>query len=180
MGEPDGVSVSANALRRLALPFRVMSEHPYRTAWRTRDLDAWSRDLAPDVVLYSPILTQPFQGRDAAVELFGVLFTALGGLEITHEFADGDSHAFFWRVQTGGRTVEGVDLLRSDETGKICEIRVLIRPLPDIATFAAAIGPPLAAKRGPIRGPLARAMISPLRAVLAISDWVAARLIQSR
>jgi hypothetical protein len=75
--------------------------HPYRAAWQTRDVYTWGQELAPDVVLYSPILTTPFRGREAAIELFGVLFEKLGALEITDELVDGDTHAFFWHVQVG-------------------------------------------------------------------------------
>jgi len=154
--------------------------HPYRRAWQTRDATAWADALAPDVVVYSPILTTPFRGREAAVELFTILFERLGAMDITHEFADGDCHAFFWRVRCGAHSTEGVDLLRANEQGEISEIRVLIRPLPDIAVFAAAIGPPLAARRAPMRGPVARAMVLPLRVILAVADRLAARLVQPR
>jgi SnoaL-like protein len=157
-----------------------MDVHPYRTAWQTRDIEAWAQSLAPDVVLHSPIVRQPFRGREAAIELFGVLFDELGEMCITDELVDGETHAFFWTVQIGVKSVEGVDLLRCNERGEISEIRVLIRPLPDIALFAAAIGPALAAKRAPIRGLVARLMILPLRAILTLADTISARLIQRR
>lgn len=154
--------------------------HPYRTAWRTRDLDRWSDALAPDIVMHSPILKAPFQGREAAIELFGVLFNVLRNVEITDEFVDGDSHAFFWRANIGASRIEGVDLIRSNEDGEIFEIKVLIRPLVDIATFAAAIGPPLAAKRGASRALLLRFLSLPLKAILLAADTVASRLLHSR
>ncbi len=157
-----------------------MDVHPYRTAWQTRDLEAWAKSLAPDVVLHSPIVRRPFVGRADAIELFGVLFDELGELRITDELSDGDVHAFFWRVQIGAKSIEGTDLLRCNERGEISEIRVLIRPLPDIAVFAGAIGPALAAKRAPIRGPVARLMILPLRAILTLADTISSRLIQQR
>jgi ketosteroid isomerase-like protein len=154
--------------------------HPFRAAWQTRDLDAWSATFAPDIVLHSPMIQAPFSGREAATELYGVLFDALGEFEITDEFAGGDSHAFFWRANVGRRRIEGADLLRVDEQGKISEVRVLIRPLANIATFAAAAGPPLAAKRGPIQGLLLRVLTLPLRAIFAAVDFVAPRLTQRR
>jgi SnoaL-like domain len=154
--------------------------HPFRAAWQTRDLDAWVDALAPDVVLHSPVTKTPFHGREAAAELYGILFTALGDVEITDEFALGDSHAFFWRAEIGGQSIEGADLVRSDAVGKIVEVRVLIRPLVNIAAFAAAVGPPLAAKRGRFRAPLLRLLTLPLKAILALADTVASRLAQRR
>jgi hypothetical protein len=154
--------------------------HPYRVAWQTRDLGAWGVALAPDVQLHSPIFKSPFLGRDAAVELFGVLFDAVGVFEFTDELTAGDTHAFFWRAEIAGRWVEGTDLIRHDQNGQIAEIRVLIRPLAGIAAFGAAVGPPLAARRGPFRAPLLRVLMLPFNAILTLADAVASRLVQRR
>jgi hypothetical protein len=154
--------------------------HPFRAAFETRDLDAWVDALATDVVVHSPIIKTPFTGREAVAELYAVLFSALGRLDFTDEFAVGDSHAFFWRADVDGRWVEGADVLRHDEHGKISEITALIRPLADIALFAAAVGPPLARKRGRLRVPLLRLLTLPLQAILAVADAVATRFVQRR
>jgi hypothetical protein len=155
-----------------------VDDHPFRAAWRTRELDTWIEALSQEVVLHSPVVRTPFRGRAAATELYGVLFEIFGEVVITGELADADSHAFFWQASIGGRVIEGADLLRYDEQGKIAEVRVLIRPLVDIATFAAAIGPPLAARRSPVRGALVRLLMLPLKGLLSIADIVASRLIE--
>jgi ketosteroid isomerase-like protein len=152
--------------------------HPYRAAWQTRDLNAWAEALDVDVVMYSPVFKTPFRGREAAVELFGVLFEALGEVRITDEFVSGDSHAFFWRADAGGRWIEGTDLLRRGEDGKIVEITVMVRPLVGIAAFAGAVGQPLAAKRGAWRAAVLRLLTPALKATLAVADVVASRLVQ--
>ncbi len=155
-----------------------MDDHPFRTAWRTRDLDAWIEALSPEIVLHSPVVRTPFRGLPAARELYGVLFETFGEVEFIDELTDTDSHAFFWRANVAGRVIEGADRLRYDERGKIAEITVLIRPLVDIAAFASAIGPPLAARKSPTRGALARVLTLPLKGILSITDAVASRLIQ--
>jgi hypothetical protein len=152
--------------------------HPFRAAWLARDVDAWGEALAADVVLYSPVISSPFRGQEAVIEVYSVLFAALGPVDITDEFAAGDAHAFFWLADIGGRRVEGADLFRTDADGKISEARVLIRPLVDIATFAAAVGPPLAAKRSRARAVVLRMLTLPLRAILLVADRLAARLSQ--
>jgi hypothetical protein len=50
-----------------------MDLHPFRALWETRDLDAFADALAPSVVLHSPILEAPFNGREAVIELYDVL-----------------------------------------------------------------------------------------------------------
>jgi ketosteroid isomerase-like protein len=153
-----------------------MEVHPFRAAWETRDIAAWSAALAPDVVLHSPIISTPFRGRDAVRELYEVLFGALGDVDITDEFAAGDTHAFFWHADLGGRDIEGADLLRMNADGKVAEVRVLIRPLVGLASFAGGVGPPLAARRGRMRAFLLRVLTVPLRAMMAIADAIASRL----
>jgi hypothetical protein len=157
-----------------------MDVHPFRTAFRTRDLDAWSDTLGADVVAHSPIFKSPFVGRETVVELYGVLFDALGNLEITDELANGDSRAFFWRADVGHRKVQGADLLRVDADGKIVEITVLIRPLVDIAAFGSAVGPPLARKRGRVPAILVKLISAPLGWMMALVDVIAPRLVQRR
>jgi hypothetical protein len=158
----------------------VTDQHPFRVAFETRDLDGWVDALAPDVVVHSPIVRSSFIGREAAAELYGVLLKVLGRFEVTHEFQADDAHAFYWRVDIGGRWVQGTDLLRHDEHGKIAEITVLIRPLTDIAVFAGAVGPPLARHRGRLRALLLQLLTMPLQGMLALADVVAARVVQPR
>ena len=153
-----------------------MDVHPYRAAWETRDLDPWIAALAPDVRLRSPILRRPFQGREEARELFEVLFGAFGTVELMHEFGTGDTYSFFWRGELKGRWVEGADLIHHNADGEIYEVSVLIRPLVDIATFAAVMGPLLARRRGRVRGVIATLMVLPLRGLFALIDTTAARL----
>lgn len=154
--------------------------HPFRAAWETRDLEGWASALAPDVVAYSPMLTAPFAGRETVVELYGVLFEALDDFEITHELANGDWRAFFWRATAGHRRIQGADLIRIDDVGKVTELTVLIRPLVDIAAFGSAVGPPLAGKRGPVRRLLVQLISLPLRWMMIVVDVVAPRLVLPR
>jgi hypothetical protein len=154
--------------------------HPFRAVWETHDLEAWTEALARDVVAYSPMLKTPFKGADTITELYGVLLETLDEFEITDEFTDGQSSAFFWRANVGARRIRGVDLLQVDERGKIVELSAWIRPLVDIAAFGSAVGPRLARKRGPVRAFLARVVGAPLGMILALVDAVAPRLVLRR
>jgi hypothetical protein len=136
--------------------------------------------MAEDVVLYSPVITDTFNGREAARELFGVLFEALESFEITHEFAGERTHAFFWSATGGGRGFEGCDLVFEDGTGKISEIRVQIRTLVGIARFASAVGPPLARSRGPVRAAVAALLNPTLQPLFAAIDSLATSLTNAR
>ncbi|MDQ4143147.1 MAG: hypothetical protein M3198_05255 [Actinomycetota bacterium] len=130
------------------------------------------------MILGSPILRKPFKGIEAATELFEILFDIVGEMEITHEFHSEGTSAFFWRGDLNGRVIQGTDLITTQADGKISEITVLIRPLVDIAIFAAAIGPPLARRRGRLRGALTKLLSLSLPPLLRTVDLVASRLAQ--
>ena len=152
--------------------------HPYRAVWETRNLKMWAEALAPEVVLHSPIILSPFRGRAAAVELFEVLLEALDEFEIRHESVDSGRHVFLWSAAISGRRIEGCDFITMDDDDRISEITVMIRPLVSIGTFAAAMGPPLAARRSAVRAFVARILIAGLRVVLALADAISTRLVR--
>lgn len=130
--------------------------------------------------MHSPVIQAPFEGIEAATELWGVLFATLRDFEITRESNDGDSHAFFWRAAAGRRTIEGAALVELDGQGRIREISVLIRPLANLAAFAEVVGPALAAQRGQAEASVFRVLTLPLRPLFAAVDLLAPRLIQRR
>jgi hypothetical protein len=156
------------------------SVHPFRALWETGDLGVWIDALDPDVELHSPAITTPFRGREVAAELYAVLLETLEDVEIVEESAAGDGHAFLWRANVGGRRIEGADFIRTNLRGKIAEVRVLIRPLVGISAFASGVGPPLAAKRGPVRAAIVRLFSFPLRILFALADIVLPRLVLRR
>jgi hypothetical protein len=146
----------------------------------TRDQHAWAQALAPDVVAYSPVISRPFRGREEVAEVYGVLFEVFGDVHFTDELRGGAAHAYHWRGEIGGRTIEGNDLLRYGDDGLIREIRISIRPLVDIGVFAAAAGPPLARLRGPVNALVLRVLTVPLTLMLSAVDALAPRLAQRR
>lgn len=153
-------------------------QHPFRTAWETRDSAAWSAALADDVRLNSPIVETPFAGRPAVAELYEVLFEALGEVTITEELPAGDrATVFYWTADLDGRRIEGTDVVRQDTAGAIAEITVFIRPLVAIGAFAGAVGPPLARRQGRVRGALLRVLAAPLSLLLLAADRSATALI---
>ncbi len=156
------------------------SRHPYRHFWETEDLRMWEEALAPDVVIHSPILSSPFLGRAAAVELFGVLLEALDDFELGHESADSGRHVFSWSAMVSGRKIEGCDFIAMGDDDRISEITVLIRPLVGIGAFASAMGPPLAARRSVFRAVLARVMSVGLRGFLALADATSTWLVREK
>ena len=120
---------------------------PLRVAMEARDLDAVVAALAPDVVLWSPIFDKPFTGIDEVTDLFAVLIDVLTPLEYLDEIP-GDPHILHFRAEIDGTDLEGIDLLRFDDQGRVKEITVLFRPFVGVAAFMSATGPKLGRRRG--------------------------------
>ncbi|MDI9885072.1 nuclear transport factor 2 family protein [Streptomyces sp. HNM0645] len=121
----------------------------FRTAVEKRDLAALDDLFTSDVRFYSPVKFTPFEGRTMVLGLFGVLlrtfedFRYIGRFDGTAETsADGSeapSEILLFRATVGGREIHGIDLLQYDESGRIKEFTVMVRPLSALRTLSEAV-----------------------------------------
>jgi ketosteroid isomerase-like protein len=152
--------------------------HPFRDAFTARDFDAMRELLHPDVILNSPILTTPFVGREAVVELFEVITATLEDVRYTVDIGEGDTHFFSWHTRVGATEMQGADILRVDGDGRIVEFTVFFRPLKGLTVLASALGRGLARRRSPARALLVGASSAPMIALSRATDRLAPRLVK--
>jgi len=153
----------------------------FRAAVAARDVDALVPTLAPDVVLHSPITSAPFQGREVLADLYRSLFESLEELRVTDDFANGDTHAFFWEGRANGRFVAGADRLRLDSNGLVSDITVVGRPLTGVGMFLTEVGYRFAGRRrGALVATMLRFMSMPLVAQFRIVDPLTAWVIRGK
>jgi hypothetical protein len=98
--------------------------------------------LDDDVVFYSPVVYTPQEGK-AITKLYlqaagqalpgdkksGGNRGAGGGFHYTKTVLDGDTAVLEFETTVDGKYVNGVDIIRCNDEGRIVEIRVMIRPL---------------------------------------------------
>lgn len=128
-----------------------VSEQPahsrFRAAAESGDHDGLVATLADDAVLNSPASFKPYEGRQAVSQLLKVVFEVFEGFHYTDELAASDgSAALIFRARVGDLEVEGLDLLRFDDEGKIRELTVMVRPLSGVQALAEAVGSRLQAQ----------------------------------
>jgi ketosteroid isomerase-like protein len=152
--------------------------HPFRDALMARDWEGVREALNPDVVLNSPILSTPFEGREAVVELFEVIRDTLEDIDFTVDMADGDVRFMSWRTHIGDVRMEGAEIMRLDDEGRIKEFTVFFRPLAGVTVLASALGKGLAGRRSPARGRIAAAASQPMVLLSRVTDRVAPRLVK--
>ena len=98
--------------------------------------------LDDDVVFYSPIVHTPQRGKKitklylqaAAATLPGddpgeSPDAAGGGFRYTKQVVAGDTAVLEFETSVRGKYVNGVDIVRCNQSGRIVEFRVMIRPL---------------------------------------------------
>jgi hypothetical protein len=154
------------------------STHPFRDAFVAGDLDAMRETMTPNVVLNSPILRTPFEDREAVLELFSVILETMEDVRYTVDVADGNTRFLSWRTRIGKVEMEGADILRLDDDGRIEEITVFFRPLAGITTLASALGKGLARRRSRTRALVAGAASAPMVLLGRASDRIAPRLVK--
>jgi hypothetical protein len=115
--------------------------HPFREAVERRDHAAMVEELADDVEFHSPVTFRPFVGREAVSVVLGAVLEVLEDFQYTDELTDGDAVALVFRARVGDRSVEGLDLLRFDDAGKIGHFTVMVRPASAVMALAEAMGP---------------------------------------
>ena len=111
-----------------------MTEHPI-TRWHRilarrdpRELQSW---LDEDAVFLSPVVHTPQRGK-ALVTLYlsaalEVLFN--DSFRYVREIAGPNDAMLEFEVVIDGTTVNGVDLIKWNESGKVVEFKVMLRPL---------------------------------------------------
>jgi hypothetical protein len=91
--------------------------------------------LADDVVFYSPIVYTPQRGKPVTTMYLSAAVRTLpgdpvhGAFHYTKQVLAGDVAMLEFETTVGSKYVNGVDIIRCDDTGRIVEFRVMIRPL---------------------------------------------------
>jgi hypothetical protein len=118
----------------------------FRRAVEARSLDEMMAPFAEDAVLHSPVTFKPFEGRAAIRRLLGILLEVFQDFRYTDELESPDgTRALIFRARVGDRELEGLDLIRFDDAGRIRDFTVMIRPRSALEALLAEVGPRLAA-----------------------------------
>lgn len=149
-----------------------------RKAAEARDVNGVLDTLAADVILRSPITDRVvFRGHD---QVRGVLTAVFSTLDDTHYFADvGDqsTRALFYTARVGRQPVEEAMRVELNDDAEIRALTIFYRPLPGVATLAAALGPKVARKHSGLRSLIARVMLFPLAFLTRLGDRLAPWLV---
>ncbi|WP_299495464.1 nuclear transport factor 2 family protein [uncultured Shewanella sp.] len=96
-----------------------------------KDPRGLSELLSDDVIFYSPVLHTPQVGKKMTQHYLSAAFYIFlnAPFRYVREVVDSHNAILEFEVEIDGISINGVDMIRWDETGKIVEFKVMIRPL---------------------------------------------------
>jgi hypothetical protein len=97
----------------------------------THDIGGLEALLAENAVFYSPVVHSPQAGKALTQRYLAAAFGVFGNesFRYVREFRSDHDAVLEFQVEIDGIAVNGVDMIKWGEDGKIIEFKVMIRPL---------------------------------------------------
>jgi hypothetical protein len=126
--------------------------HPTLTTWhdlvQTRNTKGLKDLLADDVVFYSPVVHTPQAGKAVTAQYLSAAFNVFFNetFRYVREVTGPGDAVLEFKVDIDGIAVNGVDMIKWNDEGKIVEFKVMLRPLKAINLIHQKMGALLQAK----------------------------------
>ncbi|MGI1680227.1 MAG: nuclear transport factor 2 family protein [Cellvibrionaceae bacterium] len=87
--------------------------------------------IADDAVFFSPVVHSPQVGKAITFQYLSAALLVFGNdtFRYVREICDGNDGVLEFEVDIDGIAVNGVDIIKCDNDGKIIEFKVMLRPL---------------------------------------------------
>jgi ketosteroid isomerase-like protein len=113
----------------------------FRAAVEAGDFGGLADLLADDVVFRSPVAFKPYEGKAIVAAILRGVGRVFTDFRYVRELADEDGHgsALIFQTVVDGVSLNGIDLLRTNDEGLITELTVMVRPLSAANALSAAM-----------------------------------------
>ncbi len=98
---------------------------------KNRSTDGLDDFIDDDAILYSPVVFKPIEGK-FMVTMYLIAASEIianDNFEYVREVCDEENAMLEFVTEIDGITVEGVDMIKFTDKGKLKEIKVMLRPL---------------------------------------------------
>ena len=108
----------------------------------TRDLNALSELLSPDVVFRSPMAHTPYPGAPVVTMILSTVINVFEDFCYHRDFVseDGLNVVLEFSAQVSGKELKGIDMIRFNEDGKIVDFEVMVRPMSGLQALGEEMG----------------------------------------
>ena len=118
--------------------------------WHTfvseQDMQALSEALAEDVLIHSPVLWKPKEGKATAMLHISSAMRALEDFTYHRRFVGDHEVVLEFSAHVGSMSLKGVDIIQFNDAGQIGDFEVMVRPANGLQAFGAAMAQQLAAQ----------------------------------
>ena len=116
-----------------------MLSDAFRAAAESKDFSRIQELAAEDVVFRSPVVFKPYEGRDAVAFVLSGVVQVFEDFRYVDQVETANTAVLVFQTRVGDRVLDGVDILRFDDEGKITELVVMVRPMSGINALAEAM-----------------------------------------
>ena len=97
----------------------------------TRNVDGLDALIADNAVFHSPVVHTPQVGKELALRYLTAAFSVffVDSFRYVRELVGDNDAVLEFVLEIDGISVNGVDMIRWDDDGRIVEFKVMIRPL---------------------------------------------------
>jgi ketosteroid isomerase-like protein len=115
-----------------------------------RDVQGLDTLLAEEAVFYSPVVHTPQVGKDITKKYLAAAFQVFfnDSFRYVRELQGDRDAVLEFEVQLEGITVNGVDMIKWNDAGRITEFKVMLRPLKAVNLIHRKMGEILQAQAG--------------------------------
>ncbi len=114
--------------------------HAFTDAMQRKDLEAMLTHMTDDIILKTPLVAEPFNGKTAIRPVVEALLGVVDKFEF-REMMQGPQHVSqYFGVTVGLDELDGMDYWLLNEAGLIQEMTVLWRPLPAVVAVQNKLG----------------------------------------
>ena len=96
-----------------------MKSDAFRAAAEAKDFSQVEELFAEDAVFRSPVVFKPYEGREAIKVLLGAVLQVFEDFRYLDQVESGDTAVLIFEARVGERELQGVDILRFGEHGRI-------------------------------------------------------------
>jgi SnoaL-like domain len=116
-----------------------MRSDAFKATVEAKDFTAAADVFAEDVSFRSPVVFKPYEGREAVLMLLGAVVRVFEDFRYVDQVETGESAVLVFETRVGDRELQGVDILRFDDEGRVREMIVMVRPMSGMHALAEAM-----------------------------------------
>ena len=116
-----------------------MRSDRFRAAAEAKDFSQIDDLFTEDAIFRSPVVYKPYEGREMIKVLLGAVVQVFEDFRYIDQVEGDDRAVLFFEARAGGRDLQGVDILRFADDGRVSELVVMIRPMSGLNAVAAGM-----------------------------------------